>query len=264
MGFFRSTKNEESKEDSKLLPKADESIMEELRSIPKYVEKEVPELKRRIIEGNAFFRLLAFLAGLIMLTLSSFNVIFGITGITKADVVISTYTFVYGFIICLLEFDWLFRRNFCSTQLRNATSFYFRVFDFTWGRGSLYFIAGITELSQTSRLDILNSYFTIAIGLMFILGSYTSRGKLKALREKLYDNKMLIRSFNEFSKNQGFLTSDNFANMCGSLGVHMTYHELLVSFENMDKNEDQKITLEEFQAWWEQTGTMNIWLESLV
>jgi len=257
----KTTNDEETpKEDTTLLVKNVDPLMEEARLIPKYIAKELPELKNRVLEGNAIFRLLAFLAGLFMTILSFIDFFSGIVGTSKADIVISVYTFVFGIIICLLEG----RSYICSARLRSASSFYVRIFNFTWGRGMLYILAGFTQLSQTSKLDILNSYFTISIGFMFILGSYTASDKLKNLREKLYNKELLIKSFKEFSKNQGYLTSSDFANMCGRLGLQLTYHELIISFENLDKDDDKKITLEEFQAWWRQSGTEYISLESLI
>merc|ERR1719343_1885957 len=96
------------------------------------------------------------------------------------------------------------------------------------------------------------------LGSLSIYASYGATDKLASLREAIYNEKELSVRFDEVDEDgDGFINVYELAQLCKALGVMLTYHELVASFGNVDRDEDECISYEEFRVWWSNDGAKN-------
>jgi hypothetical protein len=125
------------KEQEETLPNEDtpfnpnRSTQENMEAAPEYLKRQASKLYQMSREGHLSFRVLAFLGGVGMICAALYDFVDSIFADLGAGILITFYTFAFGVGICALEgkivaFPVAWQRNM---------KFYFRILDFTWGRG---------------------------------------------------------------------------------------------------------------------------------
>lgn len=220
---------------------------ENVRAAPEYLKRQASKLYELSKNGPLSFRVMAFLGGLGMIVAALYDFISNILVLSGAGILISIYTLVFGAGICALE-----GRVFSfPTSWQRRMKFYFRVLDYTWGRGILYAFVGSLPMSQPNKINLLVGSYMIVVGLVAIFSSIGAGKKLTELREAIDSQRNLKLYFNELDADRnGLLSEKEFAILLGSLEVDVSYQELVACFNAIDKNDDDSISYEEFNAWW--------------
>ena len=220
---------------------------ENVRAAPEYLKRQASKLYELSKNGPLSFRVMAFMGGVGMIAAALFDFISNILVFSGAGILISIYTLVFGAGICALE-----GRVFSfPASWQGVIKFYFRVLDYTWGRGILYAFVGSLPMTQPNKVNLLVGSYMIVVGAVAIFSSIGAGKKLAELREAIDSQRNLKLYFNELdSDGNGVLSEKEFAILLGSLEVDVSYQELVACFNAIDKNDDDCITYEEFNAWW--------------
>lgn len=97
------------------------------------------------------------------------------------------------------------------------------------------------------------------VGFVALISSVAAGQKLAELRIAIDNRRDLKAYFKEFDQDSdGAMTVKEFAALMGSLGVDVTYQELVACFNAVDKNDDDLLTYDEFSAWWTLWGTKHL------
>lgn len=220
-----------------------------------YLKRQGANLARISREGPLSFRILAFLGGILMVVASVVTFIESIVPVSLPGMLIAIYAFLFGVLIIVIEGK-VFE---VPEEMRRTAKFYFRVVDFTWGRGCIYAFAGSLLLTQPSRLNVIVGFFLIGVGIVAIISSVGAGMKLMQLRIELDSKRDLKREFQQHDFNgDGALIVNEFASFCSDLGVDVTYQELVACFNAIDKNDDERITYDELSNWWTQWGSKHL------
>ena len=224
---------------------------ENMRATPEYLKCQASKLYQLFQKGPVSFRVMAFLGGLGMIAAALYDFILNILIFSGAGLLISVYTVVFGAGICALE-----GRMFSfPASWQRSIKFYFRILDYTWGRGLVYAFVGSLQMSQPNKINLLVGTYMITVGVVALISSAGAGQKLAELRISIDSQRSLKAYFTHFDKGgDGFLGENEFACLLGSLGVDVTYQELVACFNAIDKNDDERISYEEFNSWWASWG----------
>ena len=228
---------------------------ENVRAAPDYLKRQASKLYELSKNGPLSFRIMAFLGGLGMVAAALYDFICNILVFSGAGILISIYTLVFGAGICALE-----GRVFSfPASWQRVIKFYFRILDYTWGRGILYAFVGSLQMSQPNKVNLLVGTYMIVVGLVALSSSIGAGKKLAQLREAIDSQRNLKVYFTELDADRnGLLSEKEFAILLGSLEVDVSYQELVACFNAIDKNDDDSISFEEFNAWWAAWGQQSL------
>lgn len=99
----------------------------------------------------------------------------------------------------------------------------------------------------------------IFVGFVAVISSIAAGQKLAQLRIAIDSRRDLKAYFKEFDRDgDGTLTEKEFAVLMGNLGVEVSYQELVACFNAVDKNDDDRITFDEFNGWWTEWGRKHL------
>jgi len=206
------------------------------------------EKYEKATSGDTSVRLLAFVSGL-ALVVSSFLiwtlwiVDHRFSWIELLVSVVGLSTGIYAFI---LESNFTFVREFRSNIVSNAP-FFGRVSI----RGVTYAIAGLMQCAVFTPLHVFVGLFTGAVGIYLVKIGIKCEDSLATLRASITDEKALLASFQTGDSNgDGMLEAFEFESLIWSLGMELTSDELEAAFSSIDKNNDKKITFDEFRSFW--------------
>jgi hypothetical protein len=125
--------------------------------------------------------------------------------------------------------------------------------------GVVYAFVGSLQLTQPNWANNISGIYMIMVGFVALISSVAAGQKLAELRIAIDTRRDLKAYFKEFDQdNDGAMTVKEFAALMGSLGVDVTYQELVACFNAVDKNDDDLLTYDEFSAWWTLWGTKHL------
>jgi len=214
-----------------------------------YVQDKAEMLRRMTTEGNLSIRVMAFLGGVAMVVTNFLSLFGRFITLRFLSFLICIYTFLFGILICALEGKSFAVPTFISERIRKYALF----LDYVWGRGGLYFFAGSLQFSQWTVIDIIVGGFMCFVGATYIIVGKSTATKLSELRKSMYSERVLKEKFREQdTTNTGKLNLMQFKLLTESLGLALNVHELHTAFSVVDKNQNDSISYEEFDAWWKQ------------
>jgi len=223
-------------------------------------ENKVKEGARKLFnitrEGPLSFRILAFLGGIGMIVAGLIDIIAdSIVTFNPAGLLVALYAFIFGILICAIEG----KRFDIPDHIEKTAKFYFRILDYTWGRGGLYAFAGSLLHTQPSKVNVGVGVYMIFVGVVALISSLAAGKKLAEVREAL-DSKRELRNMFDMhdADGNGSLKPAEFAGLCSDLGVVVSYQELVACFNAIDKNDDDKVTYDEMVAWWRSWGSTKL------
>jgi hypothetical protein len=107
------------------------TVSENLQDAPDYIKRQASKLYQMSREGPLSFRIFAFLGGILMVAAGIYGFVDSFVINSGASLLIAIYSICFGVGICILE-----GRVFSFPEKWTRTvKFYFRILDFTWGRG---------------------------------------------------------------------------------------------------------------------------------
>jgi hypothetical protein len=204
------------------------------------------ELKQYAEEGKFSWRMSGFTAGIAIIILSFLSITSDLISLSPFRAVLNVYLMLFGAAACMLEFkEKAFTQKYLDILKREAL-FLYR----PYGRAAFYFFIGILIVSHGGFLGLLIGGYVTFVGAAIYYSSKKAFSELDKLRGSITE-KEIESQFLAFDKDQtGFLESSELANLCRSLGAQLTATELESALFILDRNDDGKISLEEFKNWW--------------
>eukprot|EP01032_Pedospumella_encystans_P008822 gene8822-10434_t len=205
------------------------------------------ELKEYAEEGHWTWKVLGFIAGLFILTVSVFSFIANFFRLSPLGALLDIYLIAFGILACLLEFKnvsmtWEFR-----TVMRREALFLYR----PHGRAAFYFFVGLLEIANGGLLGFIVGIYTICVGVMIYVASRAALSSLEAMRATFKSEKDVASYFALYDVDgKGALDGPELAKLCKALGSTQSLNELEASLMVLDHNADGLVSYEEFLAWW--------------
>lgn len=223
---------------------------ENVASVSQVVGEKVNELRRQAEDGDHSLRLLALLGGVILMVVSSMEFAGKIVGFEFVDALIELYSFLIGIMIIVLE-----SKNMILSEGIQVRIFKYALFlKFLWGRGCLYFIVGTLQLYHLDLWNLIAGGYMCAIGALMVFVGQRTAYKLKKIRKSLYSTYELQAKFAQSDMDgDGGLNVQQFRALTLSLGLDMTRRETEAAFNHMKSTQSEKLSYEEFHAWWTST-----------
>lgn len=205
-------------------------------------------LKKYAEEGDWTWRILGLFAGLGMIGAGAVNLLFSI--LNPFGMLLAAYIIIFGIIAVALEYKDVVLPQSWIDSLKREAKFVYR----PYGRAVLYIFWGILLISEQSCF--LWSYpivglYTTAIG--GLVGYYASQAQkaLNNIKAAKYDDYQIRSRFNTADKDKtGSLSIKELATMVKSMGSTLSENELEAAIGLIDKDLSNKITLDEFLAWY--------------
>jgi EF-hand domain pair len=203
-------------------------------------------------EGTPFIRLPAFFGALGLIGTAIATLVIDQDSWSPHSIVISVCIGILSCFIIVLE------ARFCATSplnarahLRNILTKNLNLFRYQWGRGLLYFVAGVLSCCEARVYMLVTGSFMVALGLLaFVVGLYCT-GKYIALQNALTDEAYLMLMFNGYDYDgDGFIDATEFSYMLADAGMELDDRYTLKAFNVIDSDGDRKICFKEFQHWW--------------
>ena len=210
------------------------------------------ELNRSFQERDVGIRILALLAGLILVVTSFFEFFGEFFLFHIRHALMEAVTCLLGIVMLILESKQLQVPEFYQRYIYTYAYF----LKFAWGRGLLYVIAGILEWMQGDWNDIIVGGMCLLVGVLYMVVSRRTARKLQFLCESLASEQVLRAKFDEVDYDgQGRLTLEQFRTLTVSVGQHWTRQECEAAFlyMGMAQNEDvssETLTFADFRTWW--------------
>lgn len=223
---------------------------ENVASVGQVVGEKFNELKKQAEDGDHSLRLLALLGGVILMVVASMEFAGKIVMFAFVGALIELYSFGIGIMIIVLE-----SKNLLLSEGLQAWIFKYALFlKFLWGRGCLYFFVGTLQLYHMDLWNFIAGGYMCAIGALMILVGHRTAYKLKNMRKSLYSTHELQAKFTQNDLDgDGGLNVQQFRMLTLSLGLDMTRRETEAAFNHMKKTSSEKLSYDEFHAWWTNT-----------
>ncbi len=168
-------------------------------------------------------------------------------GFSLVLAILDLYVFCAGALMVALEFRDSFIPSTFRDRIRKEALFLYR----PYGRAAFYAGVGMVLICVGGAITTLIGMYTTAVGAYIYMGSMGAMKSLSALRAQAHDEDTLRAKFQEADKDKsGYVDSQELAGICCALGTTLKKNELESALFLLDKNEDGKITFEEFRAWW--------------
>lgn len=204
------------------------------------------ELRKYAEEGNWSWRVLGFIAGLLVMWLSIMSILTNLISLSPFRAVLNIYLFFFGLAACLLEFKERTLTVTYLTVLQREALFLTR----PYGRAAFYFFLGLLIVSIGGLLNLIVGAYVTGLGLVVYYSSTQAYTQLNTLKASLTE-KQVEEKFYAFDKDRSnSLSVAELGALCASLGAHMNAHQLESALFILDKNGDGLIALEEFKRWW--------------
>lgn len=223
---------------------------ENVASVGKVVGEKATELKKQAEDGDHSLRLLALLGGVILIFVSSMEFAGRLMSFQFAGALVQLYSFIIAVTIIILE-----SKNLLLSDGFQARIFKYALFlKFLWGRGSLYFIVGTLQLYHMDLWNLIAGGYMCALGVLMVFVGQRTAYKLKKIRKTLFSPEELQTKFAQSDLDgDGGLNVQQFRNLTMSLGLDMTRRETEAAFNYIKKTKTEKLSYEEFVAWWNNT-----------
>lgn len=159
---------------------------------------------------------------------------------------IAVYGIIFGVIITMLEAP-----GPCSQKLQSGIRYHAKFLEFVWGRGALYFFVGSLQFANWNMLDWAVGGLMMFTGATAIGVGIAASRDLKLLKFSIKDEATLKAKWAQHDvDNSGHLDVKELTEFVNDADVPMSRNEIAATYLALDKNFDEKISYEEFYAWW--------------
>lgn len=206
-------------------------------------------LRTTATDGLVFFRALAFVGGLGMMVTS---LMFFIFHFAVRKLLLTLFTFFFGFLICVLEAPFFFSSSLTVIQARETILEYSNFLRFLWGRGCFQLFAGLLQLTQVKcHMASGSGAFMCFVGILSILVGRSASRRIKELRNSLNDEKLVKERFQQHDTDgDGFINSSQFSSLLRSFGVALSAKETEIAFHYLDRDDDDLVSEMQVIEWW--------------
>jgi len=187
---------------------------------------------------------------------------FGDRASAFGEVVACSYCILIGFYSCLLENAKCVKSISYIDNIRLRAEAAASFLRFLWGRGVLYLTGGLlmccmTETSESIRTSfvVLGIYMGL-VGIVCIAFGLRLQNNLSALKDAIESEADLEGKWNECELDEaGEMSQEEFSKFLEKLnpseeGLPLSDVELAATIQELDIDNNGKISLEEFKLWW--------------
>lgn len=162
------------------------------------------QLRKYAEEGNWTWKVLGFIAGLLMMANGVLSFLVELTSLSPLMAVLDIYMFCFGLICVLLEYKEQALTQKYINIIRREALFLYK----PYGRGAFYMLCGSILLAKGGILSPLIGLFVCCIGLLLFSSSRQAQRSLDVLREQQFNDELMSAKFQEFDKNNdGYLNA---------------------------------------------------------
>lgn len=208
------------------------------------------KLMKWVKEGPMALKVLSFLGGLGVMTVSFTFFFNGLATLKLTDALTHFYTFIFGLLTVVLEMN----NFFCTAGFRATIESEFRFLSRLWGRGVFYFFVGTLLFSLMNTLQLIVSVYMMGIGIISIAVSRNTAKKLERLKDAtghIQDRDQIRAIFNKYDHDRsGYIQKDELKNLAVDLNITLTDNELRAAMDVLDPNRRGEISFENFYLWW--------------
>ena len=204
-------------------------------------------------EGPAFVRIPAVIFALGMIGTTLYPIV------TKneywtAPVLISAFHICFlSFLIVILEARAIGIRgpNNSRARIRGIITRYMNLLKLLWGRGLLYIFASTMNLTVPDFYVQYTGIPMCVLGIVAICTGAHASYNLDQLKSSLTDESYLWVRFDCHDNDKdGQIDMNGFAELVWSLGLEFDDLYTYKAFQQIDRDDDQMITFDEFKHWW--------------
>jgi hypothetical protein len=193
------------------------------------------------------WRYLGAAAGCMIMFISFTSFLSALFGFSFVLAILDLYVFSAGALMVALEFKDSFIPTTFRDRIRKEALFLYR----PYGRALFYAGIGMVLICVGGAITTLIGAYTTAVGGYIYIGSMGAMKSLSALRAQSHDEDTMRAKFQEADKDKsGYMDAQELAGVCCSLGTTLKKNELESALLLLDKNDDGKITFDEFRTWW--------------
>jgi hypothetical protein len=208
------------------------------------------ELRQQAQEGHVSIKMLGVIGGILLMVIASLEFVRNLLSLHPVNALIELYTFLLGAIVIVLEG----KKMFFTASVNERLHKYALFLKFLWGRGILYFIAGTLIISQMGVLNFIAGGYMCLLGVMYIVVGHQTASKLRSLRSAMISEQTLRAKFYAADVDgDGGLNKAQFQQLTQSIGMDMTRRETEAAFYHIHKQDNAKLSYQEFHAWWMET-----------
>jgi EF-hand domain pair/COPI associated protein len=204
-------------------------------------------------EGPTTYRLLALLGGIAMILSNGIAILDRFFSFRFTSALIAFYNCIFGIFIVSIEAP-----GVLSVDLAAKVRYYAKFLEYTWGRGILYIFCGSLQVTNVNMLDWCVGGWMILVGITAIIVGMSTQKQLRLLKLSIKSEEDLKQKWNQYdTSGSGSLDVKELTAFVRGEGIEMSSNEVAATFMALDKNFDDRITFEEFQAWWMNTDATN-------
>jgi hypothetical protein len=204
-------------------------------------------------EGPPFIRIPAILCAIGMIFTTLFPLV-RFDNYWSYPILINAFWICFmSFLIIVLEGRALGVRNPTNhrARIRSAVTRYLNLFKLLWGRGMLYIFAGSLNLTIDFEWVVYSAFAMIFVGIIAIIAGAHASHNLSQLRTSLTDESFLwVKFSHNDTEKDGFIELNGFAELLWSLGLEFDDMYTFKAFQQIDRDQDKKISFDEFKHWW--------------
>lgn len=221
---------------------------ENLEQIQKVAAERFDDINKSLVNGNTPIRAMALAGGAALTFFSATGVLGSLLSFSIDSAVMQVYTLAIGLIMVGLEMPGLKLPDEFTDMLYKYCLFV----KFIWGRGILYFIGGTIQFSVGGLFNWIVGGYIMFVGVAYYFVGRSSAKKLSDLKKSLYSESTIEAKFTKVdTKKEGKINLEQFGTLCDELDLDMTNREKEAIFFHLDTSDDNFLTLEEFQGWWQ-------------
>ena len=214
-----------------------------------FVNQAANKIHRDRTEGPLTYRAMAFIGGLGLIATNVINGPSRFFSFHFAGAMISFYNFLFGWVIVFLEGPG------CGRCGGGRVRYFAKFLEFTAGRGIFYFFCGSLQVANVNMLDWAVGGWMVVTGVIAIGVGVTASRQLNLLRFSVKTEEELKEKWLQFDTNHdGYFDIKELSKFAEASGLRMTRNEVAASFLALDRNFDDRISYEEFYAWWSSDG----------
>lgn len=126
---------------------------------------------------------------------------------------------------------------------------YMKMLKFVWGRGLFYILTGSLHICLGSQYSTITGISLLTVGFLMFVTGVVLHFKLKKLTKPSREGNLTKHVFNFYdSNNDGFLSLDNFRDLCVGLGIEGIV-DVESEFDKLDADKDGLVTFIETRNW---------------
>lgn len=201
----------------------------------------------RLQDGPVSIKIMSYIGGCMLIFTGFFSFVGNFFTLHPIDAVVHLYMLIFGAVILLIESQSALVPSNILVNIHKYCAFMTMV----WGRGAFMVFAGTLALAQWHFLDIIIGFYLVIVGAGMIYWGEEAYKSLDALMAEMKNPETVKAMFNKFDDDgNNVLDAKELGNLLASLGAKLRPTEVEAAVMIMDRNQDGKISLDEFQAWW--------------